>query len=469
MKIKKSGYLSLAGILFLLFCQSFQSSFQSWSVPKLIFPFSKSETRQDVFLKTVVDPAGRVHLFWVEDFSDKPSELYYAVRDQDWKKEVNLFLGDELTYFDAAITSDWRIHLVWMDDGVYYTSAAIAEAGSLGAWSKPILLDGRRPGYINLVLGENEEIIAVYPVIDEPAGGQIVYSRNGGVSWSSPMMIAEPSAGKVYTRSTAVMGAGNRLHAVFASASLPGGYPPEEIWYVHSTTDLGSWTAPEKLVEGTISDPAIIRYGEQGLLLTLSGTLELRGFFSIASRNNGETWTGLSENFAPGTAGLSRAMRVVVDSNSTVHGVIDGDSPQAVMYISWNPNIGWENLLNISQTYYPEEGTIVSNPTISLRMGNQLSVIYVEGQKGIYEVENTISTGRIAPLPTPTTLSILGQATKETPDVHATSQPVLTQIPGSSEPVEDIELSSSRSLLFASFAVILFLSAVIIVKLKGRT
>ena len=148
-----STFLFFAGALYLL------KPLHAWSNPRPILNLMGSSAQSDIFTKMISDPSGNLHLFWVEQFADQPSEMYYSLRDVDWKTPVNIFVGENLKYFDATITSDWRVHLVWADNGVYYSSAYVLDAGRVNAWSKPVLLDERNPSYINLSVGENEEIL----------------------------------------------------------------------------------------------------------------------------------------------------------------------------------------------------------------------------------------------------------------------------------------------------------------------
>jgi len=406
-------------------------------------------------LKLLSDPFGNTHMVWIERDPEKGDAIMYSYLDPMVSQPVDVMIGSNISYLDAAIDQNNTLHIAWVDGSVKYSRVSAIEANQVDHWRNPVSLDSQMSGKVS-IQSTGDFIGVVYSLLQQPFGVNLVISEDLGETWSFPSTVYTPPDGEATSMASISINADGSVNIPFALVPLPNGYPPLGVWSIHSD-DLGNtWIPVQNIVMGTYSDVSLITLDHEHVLMIISGTGLYRGWYSALSEDGGNSFSGISENFAPGIAGLSKPASIAIDSSEIVHIVMDSDSPQAAIIADWSSFNSWSEIQNISLTYGPEDGTIIGDPAITIHLGNELVITYVHQTDGIMLVRCTLATPAFTPVPTSTILLPLPAQTME---VLRTPTEVISEF--HQEFTSPVQHSSvSTPILFSSALVILTILSV---------
>jgi hypothetical protein len=245
---------------------------------------------------------------------------------QGWTAAVDVLLSpfkDQARLLDVLLDPSGRAHLLfWGGDGtganIYYSSAAIAEAGSNRAWSAPLLIAEQAGDPETGVIYANGEqrITILFSGRREGTGVYRAHSEDNGQSWSDPVLLFSTQvAGNLVHGLQVSKGASGWVHAIWSERT-----PADQgrfVFYARTPEAVAEWSAPIRLAEaeagfGT-NTPAIIALHDEVLaFFNLEGTIYQR------SSTDGTQWTAPQRLFARHT-GVNGSLSPVVDGGDELH------------------------------------------------------------------------------------------------------------------------------------------------------
>ncbi len=206
----------------------------------------------------VVDQNGGVNIFYSQGTSETSQDHAIYYRHFDGEKlstpiDVLVTPRSVDARTPSAVLDDaGNVHLVWVGGtDIWYSRAAIADAGDAASWSKPILLDGptasnTRPA---LVLANGVELSLAYIMYGEYPGIYVIESKNGGLNWGAPEKVVDPQGEGVAPifLGMCIEQTLNLMHIVWYEGDIySNGLAAQEIYYIRQLGDLNSWSDPDR-------------------------------------------------------------------------------------------------------------------------------------------------------------------------------------------------------------------------------
>jgi hypothetical protein len=236
--------------------------------PMTNFSQSPGYTSADPLL--LADPAGNIHLFWVERITGKPDEppnmpdaLMYAMwNGETWSKPTDLFLSPveyankRVGAVRGLIDDNGYIHLTWIgpDNTFFYSHVHASLSDQATAWAAPTYISYDQSGgqySADIAFVSPDTLHIVYGRDPKAGANQVlahIRSTDGGQSWTEPQNIYTvpyvdrgisnvrvwtPLPGKLFTTWTEWDATGNG-----------------QVVYLASSPDNGqSWETPIRLAE----------------------------------------------------------------------------------------------------------------------------------------------------------------------------------------------------------------------------
>jgi hypothetical protein len=222
----------------------------------------------------LADPAGRVHLFYVERTigqpdvqPDVPDTLLYSVWDgETWSQPVDIFLSPReldnkrINGPKAVLDARGNIHLIWIgpDFRLFYSSAHATQAGAAGNWLSPTLLALDQSGTqlsADIAFSAPNTLHVLYASgtggaaqDDNRTNRAVTYIRSddGGVTWSDPVdifTVIDPTRGASNLR--LLTDPGGPLYATWTEWDATGN--GQVIYFARSLDGGRKWEAPVAL------------------------------------------------------------------------------------------------------------------------------------------------------------------------------------------------------------------------------
>ncbi len=345
---------------------------QPWSVPANVSTSSTHSVEPSI----AIDQEGTVHIVWSERLEPGWSTLAYANVSDDvvtvpvepWAVSQNSYPH----YPKLAIGSSGRLHVIWIADSVYYSSAYAPTAGMVRSWLPPVLLIERTYGLstCDLIVDSADRLHAAYSAATGGESGvYYLHSDDGGSSWSNPepVYIGDPASKSVSNVSLAV-DSDDTVHVVWSEYNYPETYPPLGVYYAAKRHDGAPFTAPVALASGQYDFPKLVVRQEEEVHVVWSGTFGDRYKFHRWSVDGGITWSQTWRN--PALGGFQGYPALLVDTHHRLHwiqigsvaGYLGGD---AVYYQVWQDD-EWTTGKIVLE---PTAGTLVNAENIAATVG----------------------------------------------------------------------------------------------------
>jgi hypothetical protein len=379
-----------------------------------------------------IDAEGRGHVLWSEVTAKglPGNGLYYAGDSGTrWTQPVEVLRSpDGKTEQPAVVAAGDQLHVVWsggQSGEILYSRAYVRDAYAPDGWSEPQPLPAplevaSAPAIVADLVGTLHVVYAV--PLNERRGIYYTRSDDGGETWSEAQVVFNAAAvgwAMVDCPSLAVDEWG-RPHVVWVRASLPGGGPPEGIYYAHlqgggvNQDTEGMWSGPVEIADGAYDWPRVVA--------TLTGQVHLlwgeaNGSFGWThqwSDDGGAGWTPPER--VGQFAGVHGPVGLVGDGAGTLHlvGMGEDDAGEtALLYTTWAGE-RWDDLETHRLSYDTrgEPGAAIALVSTLGRLHvtfreeredeegeAQMAVRYISRSVPVVEV---ISVSAFTPLPTMT-------------------------------------------------------------------
>ena len=292
-----------------------------WSPQKRI-PGIYAQQRQ---LVLVADQNRTVHAFNHQKIEDVEAIVYLQWSlEQGWTTPIDILVppsSSSIQIMDAFLDQAGVMHIVFeMDGGIYYSRAMALNAGQASAWSVPELIgeQAKSPFNAALVGDDRGNLILTYSGKRDGNGVYVVYSNDGGNTWSSANPIFLTYDDKVVVVDTqAILNQSGRLHAVWdivnESGHGEGGY------YANLDVERERWSEPLDLdvTEGLgIRFPSLVEYDGEIFVSYYNGRANANWW--RRSNDGGQTWSE-PVRVSPRHVGLNGPISFVVDNNNILH------------------------------------------------------------------------------------------------------------------------------------------------------
>jgi len=317
-----------------------------------------------------VDSTGLLHLIWASEFG----ALYYshayvsaASTAHGWLSPVELASGLPTLALPAALAVDsqQRVHVIYTSREPTQEVMHIVsmDGGMTWAWDQVTAVSAAMflpPGAENLVSGgtvltidEADRLHVGWTMFNADGFGVIVFyaqSRNGGLSWSEPMVVDEKG---------------------------PDDY--EADWMNIATV------------------------GTDTIMLVWIGVGHPPGRSYRYSLDGGQTWTPPT-HFMEGLVGETESPRMVVDSASTIHLLTParrdtGDRTSGTRYLTWSKGF-WSDPFLIPGPAGKERRYGGLRHTTTIRLGHEIfDAWFDEGLGAIWVVRGIVDAPVLDPLP----------------------------------------------------------------------
>lgn len=346
----------------------------------------------------VTDQMNGVHALWAgreEGLADgSPDALYYACWDGEaWSPPVDVLLSPDrvnVTFPEAVIDTHGVLHAIWAAGAkLYYSRVGVGEAGNPWHWAEPVRLS------------DSQVVVTPSDIVLDSAGGLHVLfadgnssvfhlmSANGGVSWSAPDLVSQPSPRMGSATVQAGIDSLGNLHVVWMEVPLPEGYPPQGVWYSHSVDGGVSWSSPLPLAGVDFGEPAIaVSPLDDALHVAYNGRVGVGGKYHLMSMDGGKTWSDPVAITAPGEDGLEGHPSLAVDDAGNVY--FANDERLAARFGS-----AWTPALRITSSPL----RFVEQASLALVGGNQLHVLYHDGRVQLNHILRILPIDAIPQLP----------------------------------------------------------------------
>ncbi len=343
----------------------------TWSAPVRIYEAEEPNIYEPV---VVVDRAGVAHVLWRVD----QDLLYYTRLDQTgWSKPVDVLVNANV----ASMVADGRgiLHVVWGggNNNLEYATAWAAEAHSAQAWSSPVVLETAfmRP---HIVSGNGD---ALHIAFVSPGAQAVKYmfSLDGGISWSLPSVVAQPSQpGAGVGDPRLAVGSGNVIHIVWTEYRLPDGWPPLGVFYSHSTDGGLTWISPMIMASEGYDQITVAVVDDPEVHVAWNGMAGVGGRYHRWSNNGGNSWSGI--NTVSERGGTEGFPNLVVDSAGAVHLLTTFD--HCAQYSRWDGG-SWTQPACISGLE-AMASNYIEEAAMALGEGNRLHAVFWDGRQRLW-------------------------------------------------------------------------------------
>ena len=380
-------------------------------------------------LVLLADNQGSLHAFWNQgggelisytrrggSFGDPPNV--------NWSKPGPIFqpAGVGAEHFDADISENQRLFVVWNDDSGMLRFSGVESAFSMlsDQWSAPVNLPIPRPGvsFPDITLDSNGDIWVVFAIpINEGRGIYLLRSTDQGQNWSQPVMVfnAEIVEWEIVDQPQLAISPSGRLHILWRRLNINpnGDLLPLELYYAFSDDAGKTWNGLTRVSTSSPLAANIVAGSESGLFRTW--VIESDGrptLFFEHSGDDGLTW--------------SSPARVSPGSKETVqHGLVAGqnNSVSLVQMQEGNLSVSGEHSFLLQHFFWQGQrwslaGSLelglepLHDLEVAIALDNSLGVLMarnIEDSEGS-SIEEALFTDRLMPregaqqtlLPSPT-------------------------------------------------------------------
>ena len=290
-----------------------------WSKPSLL-----AGNAMKIFKPvSISDSSGRIHVLWTQEDQSESGErvtpIYYTRSGEEgWLTPVHILDSPDKSaeHLQIAIDSKDRLFLVWngyRSGEIYFSWASAEQASTKSEWTDPLILPSLRtlnssPSIVSTASGDL--FVAYALTLNENRGIYLVSSSDGGVSWSSPMLVVDAVAAGLNMVDSPILSRteSGRLHLIFSQDSIPGDGKPVSIYYLFSDDDGATWSQPVQIVERTLD----------WFQMITPGGLNVQRFWQNVEQNVSSTWQNISTD-----DGVAWNRPVSVTSFGGIAGLVD--------------------------------------------------------------------------------------------------------------------------------------------------
>ena len=309
----------------------------------------------------VADPAGVAHLFWLyqEDRNDRSSWAVSYLRWQNgiWAapNDVLVSPGGGAGAPRVALDSEDRLHVIWADGDLYYSSSPAPTAGDAHSWSEPVAIARALEG--DIAVDQTGRLHVVFTTGQDGESPQYSHTLEYG-GWSPPAAVSRGGMSNAAAGSPRLSSDGRgRIHVTWTQHQLPGGWPPLGQWYARSDDGGSTWEMSSELARGEQGQGTVLAIGGDEIHLVWRGTTGAGGTYHQWSTDGGIVWHGPIV-FDP-DGGFSGAQSLAADSAGNIH-LVRGDGGYQV----WRDG-GWSPV----PAEFADSG---ETGTLAIGLGNQV-------------------------------------------------------------------------------------------------
>lgn len=359
----------------------------------------------------IADPAGGLHVFWLEYSLGRKGisvdSVYYRYGNgSTWSEPVDILYSSKGIFVSMAyIDPEWRLHLFWESGRKSYHSwVRYDRATSANNWrTEQMPFDGTPFGYLspNGVL---------YVVIVSNNLGRLDYSRSEdyGYSWDKPTLVAyvgEKYISAMDGASIAVGGEGH-IYIGWTLNTAVRNWSWDSVWLVYSTDGGVSWSNPrvvDKDPDPSSRDRPVHYAGGLTVLVDANGNPHLLwhrgasyaiGILHQWSQDGGQTWSDTEFYLPPKGGGVTGLDAWQVDSQGVLDVIVSAntDGKSNLFYVKWKDG-RWSRREMIARS--------AEQPSAVLTNGNTLHLVWWSGNNVFYS-RRDIDAPYAPPWPTPT-------------------------------------------------------------------
>lgn len=275
------------------------------------------------------DPAGNVHLTWVEELEDGASIIMYCqIIGGGCTTPIDILASQGISGMsqpDLISDSKGYLHIAYLASGIIYSSAYAPLAGSAANWKQPQILFPAT-NYMSapsLTVGSDDALYLVFAIqIGSKSGIYFQMSEDSGKNWTEAAYLYQNlAANRMVNKPRIAVDTSGKLHVVWMEANYPETYPPIGIRYASSLDGI-VWSEPISLADGPYDDPEVIAYGDDEIHVVWSGTNVDRYKFHRWSKDGGGNWLNIWRNETLG--GLQGYPALVEDGDGKLHWFLVG-------------------------------------------------------------------------------------------------------------------------------------------------
>ncbi len=399
----------------------------------------------------VADQNRTVHAFasqWVYDQYRRKAVVYrqWSLKG-GWTKPVDILLmptGDA-EVIGVFLDPNGVMHVIFMSGearnaAVYYSKAPAYHADQALAWSPPLMIGEGifEIGSAAISGDEKGNLIVIYSGNVDGNGIYVVYSKDGGETWTLPEpLFFTPSASLVPFSLRLFRGPQGQIRAAWNVVTSLG--EDESLYFASYDPAEEQWSKPIELdnridIPGYFgpSFPAIVDNGRNIIIMYNGGNpfsdrpVDLgRPIQRVRiSANGGATWNEPMDPF-PFHVGRSGEHALVLDGSGNAHALFvqriestNEEGEYSIIGGIWHSvfqNGAWTNPTRLVTTYAPHDVRAV------VSQGNVLLVVWREdpgaGQHGVWYSYTLLDVQElpIVPLPTAQLITPFAQQALETP------------------------------------------------------
>lgn len=423
-----------------------QGDNSGWSQPVILFQKEGSISNPTL----AADQTGAAHLFWsfesgvlgtkdgetqaksaegeAAPLEDSQGQLLYYARwaNGEWTSPVDIVAAPRAAMPSAVIDRSGEDHLVWLGPhGLTYGRAPASKAGSAKMWSRQMAIDLMQAS-AQITTDGTGQLHVAYPGHDT-TGVYYTSSRDGGVTWSSPRNVAEPSrkskqAGGENTAADYVhlaVGPDGTIHVVWTEFFYPRSWPPAGVFYSRSVDGGRSWSTPFEIAGVNHLQPNIVVVGTNTVHVVWNGAVIIGGRYHRWSNDGGQTWSETQAIVPPKKGGMEGAPQLAVDSAGTLH-VLTTYSGCA--WYTFFQNQKWAEPTCIAGEQ-ARASRYIEEPALTITGGNRLIAVFWDDRKRLWYTTKETDAPVISPNP------FLTAVPTATPEPLVTPTPIPTRTP----------------------------------------
>lgn len=347
------------------------------------------------------DRNGGLHVFWTMPLASSSNKssviaLDYARRFQGvWSKPTDVYAAPSVNSPTGVVDPGGRLHLFWQQsNGILYTQSAPVEgASSAATWSlvEPFAQTNRSSA---IVAEPSGALDLAYPAW-QSAGVVFERSIDGGHTWSFPTTVSPAQKGSSADFTRLAVGPDGTIHVVWTEYQLPNGWPPSGLFYARSLDHGGTWSDPVE-VAGPGFNQANVIAGPNGLVhVAWNGVAGVQGRYDRWSTDNGKTWSDAASLLVPlggslDVGGSTGPPALAIDGAGDVHLLFEEGN--RVWHSQWKDG-QWsapDYVPSGDETGLPPQTDGISSKVrhieqsvMAISQGNELNVLFWDERPGI--------------------------------------------------------------------------------------
>ena len=411
----------------------------------------------------VAGPGEQFHVFWnqIDETNPNTQAIYYtSLEGTRWSRTVAVLSSPEGKTRQpvAKLDPKSRLLVTWSGGNsgqIYFSWANVDKAANKSEWAIPQVVSAleQRATAPDIIANKQGIINIVYAIpLNEHRGIYITQSTDDGNTWSVPVKVFDAAAAgwEMVDQPQLVLGPNGSIHVFWTRYTLPGGDGPLGLYEAHSEDKGETWSAPEKMVEGSVEWSQALGPDQGPMQLVWieqnSGREVIKHQYS---QNNGQTWNR--------TATISNLTNIqgqpgaTTDSAGRLHLLVVNKGNNNNLILN---HLMWDGQQWISDDNYEISQDLflnVKSVAASITPAGKLEVIYsgtTINKPGNSPQFNLFFTDRSIDVPKtevfailPTRSSVIPTLIERTPGASGTSIPASTPSP---TPDESIKIPISQ-------------------------